>query len=66
MSKSNISRRQAQYAGYIFFILAFVAVGFPLMEPLGFKMLMFVPLAFAIGMVGFWLGGFIHNKIQEE
>ena len=66
MSKSNISRRQAQYAGYILFILAFVAVGFPLMVPLGFKMLILVPAAFAIGMVGFWLGGFIHKKMQEE
>lgn len=66
MSKSNISRRQAQYGGYIFFILAFVAVALPLMVPLGFKMLILVPVAFAIGMAGFWLGGFIHKKLQDQ
>ncbi|NYT18880.1 MAG: hypothetical protein GKC08_01110 [Methanosarcinales archaeon] len=66
MSVSDISRRQAQYAGYILFVLAFVVVGLPLMVPLGFKMLILVPVAFSIGMLGFWLGGFIHKKMQDK
>ncbi|WP_135611451.1 hypothetical protein [Methanococcoides sp. AM1] len=66
MSMSDISRRQAQYAGYIFFILAFIAVALPLMVPLGFKVLILIPIAFSIGMVGFWLGGFMHKKMQDK
>ena len=61
----NISKKQAQYGGYTIFIFIFVLITFPLLIPLGFKMLILVPLAFAIGMVGYWLGGLIHRKMSE-
>lgn len=65
MSMKNISKKQAQYGGYTIFIFIFVLIAFPLLIPMGFKMLILVPLAFAIGMVGYWLGGLIHRKMSE-
>ncbi|NPE27244.1 hypothetical protein HNV12_04550 [Methanococcoides sp. SA1] len=65
MTIRNISKKQAQYVGYSIFIFLFVLIAFPLLIPMGFKMLILVPLAFAIGMVGYWLGGFIHRRMSE-
>lgn len=60
---SIFSKKKAQYYGYSVFVLAFVVVFFDWLFSFGYHSLIFVPAAFFIGMIGYWLGGFIYSRI---
>ncbi|MCD4703106.1 MAG: hypothetical protein K8R64_02185 [Methanosarcinaceae archaeon] len=66
MDLNTITKHQAQYAGYMVFVIVFVVSGFSWIMSMGYQSLMFVPAVFLLGMIGFWLGGFLHNKFLNN
>ncbi|MBP2029342.1 hypothetical protein J2755_000262 [Methanohalophilus levihalophilus] len=60
---SKFSKKKAQYYGYFVFVVAFVFVFFDWIFSFGYQSLIFVPAAFFVGMIGYWLGGFLYSRI---
>ena len=63
MSLNNLSKKQAQYIGYVVFLLIYIGLSLSWMVPMGYKMLVYLPSAFFVGIIGYWLGGFLHKRL---
>ncbi len=63
MDLNTITKSQAQYTGYAIVVIVFVVSSFSWLLSMGYRALMFVPVVFLAGMIGFWLGGFLYSRL---